>query len=144
MPVILKSSVSVRGLADLAKEAMEAQRESIYRRLAYIGEQCVNEARMNGRYTDRTGNLRGSVGYCISDNGVILNQGGFLQVLKGTEGPKNGADFASEIASQTEGIALILVAGMRYAIYVEDRGFNVLISAEDLAKGLISQLFEGN
>ena len=33
--------------------------------LQYIGERCVAEARENGSYQDRTGNLRNSVGYVI-------------------------------------------------------------------------------
>ena len=31
----------------------------------YVGEACLKEARLNGNYTDRTGNLRNSIGYAV-------------------------------------------------------------------------------
>ena len=34
----------------------------------YVGEACLKEARLNGNYTDRTGNLRNSIGYAVLFN----------------------------------------------------------------------------
>ena len=36
----------------------------------YVGEACLKEARLNGNYTDRTGNLRNSIGYAVLFNGA--------------------------------------------------------------------------
>ena len=40
-----------------------------------IGERCITEARDNGSYADRTGNLRNSVGYMVLLDGVVQSQG---------------------------------------------------------------------
>jgi hypothetical protein len=46
-------------------------------------------------------------------------------------GKQVGADFAAELAKQIpQTYALIIVAGMNYAAYVEDMKYNVLIPAE--------------
>lgn len=122
-------------------KGFEEQRQKVIRMLAYIGEQCVNDARLKGSYTDRTGNLRGSTGYCIVIDGQIMQTAGFAQVLGGSDGPNKGQDYVRQLAAgYTSGIVLIVVAGMHYAAYVADKGYNVLDSAEILAERLIGDL----
>ena len=60
----------------------------------------------------------------------------FNQVKQGTDGIKEGKELAKELAKQyTSGYALIVVAGMNYAEYVEAMdNKNVLASAELLAR----------
>ena len=38
-----------------------------------VGERCIIEARDNGAYTDRTGNLRNSVGYVVLLNLSLIH-----------------------------------------------------------------------
>src|SRR3954465_475262 len=52
--------------------------------LQRIGEQFVNNARSTNTYTDRTGNLRSSVGYIILLNGQKLFES--FQEIGGPEG----------------------------------------------------------
>lgn len=92
-------------------------------RLSRIGEQFVNDARENGSYTDRTGNLRSSIGYVILKNGQQIGGGGF----KGGEGERKGNDVLNGAkARYPVGYVLIVVAGMDYAAAVESKGRDVL------------------
>ncbi|WP_142783352.1 hypothetical protein [Changchengzhania lutea] len=91
--------------------------------LQYIGEQFVNEARISGNYTDRTGNLRSSIGYIILIDGKIEDR----NFQGNTEGQSQAQSFANEIALKyPKGYVLIGVAGMSYAAYVEAKGFDVI------------------
>lgn len=108
--------------------------------LQMVGEAVIAEARTSGSYTDRTGNLRSSVGYVIVRDGEIVNKGGFDS---GKEGAEEGARYAESLAGKyPQGIVLIVVAGMNYAAYVSAKGYNVLESAELLSEKMIKQLFE--
>lgn len=55
----------------IADEIRKSEKD-IIKKLSYIGEAAVNEARSNGDYIDRTGNLRTSVGYTILNDGKRL------------------------------------------------------------------------
>lgn len=128
--------------------AMEAEMERIrtvvLRRLMRAGEEAVNIARgadKNGKdWTDRTGNLRSSIGYVVVDNGKIVRAGGFQG--QGPEGGGKGQSYAETLAAQMAGeqSALIVVAGMHYASYVADKGYDVLDSATTIAKKVINEL----
>lgn len=126
-------------------EAVRAQMgravRSLIERFVEIGEACVTEARVNGNYTDRTGNLRSSIGYVVAYLGSVVASSSFAPVACATEGPDAGRALAEMVASQyPQGLVLVLVAGMDYAVYVQDKGYNVLDSAEILADKLVSQL----
>lgn len=112
--------------------------EVIIRNLIYLGEECVNKAREDGNYTDRSGNLRGSIGYVIVANGEIERLSGFSKSYGGKDGRgiKEGEDFAKSLIKKYQtGYALIVVAGMNYAAYVEAiNNYVVLTSAELYAR----------
>lgn len=124
----------------------------IIRQLSYIGEKCVAMAREQGDYDDITGNLRSSISYTIIVDGKTI-QSGKTQPTEGKKG--NGAEGEKQAkamirkltAEYTDGIVLVVFAGMHYAVYVEDvRGRDVLASSklecERLAKKLLGKLFE--
>lgn len=109
--------------------------------LQYVGESCVRHARNHGTYTDRTGNLRSSVGYVIGDNGKVVGRSEFRPVKESHEGAKTGKEYAERLAAKfPQSIALIVVAGMSYAVHVQRKGYDVTISAELLAEQLLRQL----
>lgn len=116
--------------------------QRVLERLYYLGEMCVNEARTMGSYTDRTGNLRSSVGYGVFKDGVELGVGGFEQVNNANEGMGEGRSLLRKIAGeQPKGsYSLVVVAGMNYGVYVEARGYNVLSSSELLAERELPRL----
>jgi hypothetical protein len=103
-------------------------------RLQYLGEQCVTKARISGDYMDQTGNLRSSIGYIVFKNGVALHVS-FEQTGSGLKGTNEGRSIAIKAGSKyKEGICLVVVAGMNYALAVESRGRDVLTSTELFAK----------
>lgn len=110
--------------------------------LNYVGLECVKEARTMRKYTDQTGNLRSSTGYAVVYNGRIVKQSNFEKVKQeATEGTATGKRLIQQLASSyADGLVLVLVAGMDYAVYVEARGYNVLNSAEDLARRLVPEM----
>lgn len=117
----------------------------IVRKLLEVGERCVNRARITKEkgkdYTDQSGNLRGSVGYILIANGVIINEGGFEPVNGSMEGPEAGRGLARRLAEgYRQKYVLIVVAGMSYAKCVSDKGYDVLDSAELLAEKLLGEL----
>lgn len=122
----------------------EKAREGAITALNYVGLECVKEARQNGGYTDRTGNLRSSVGYVVLENGVPIKKGGFQKVLAtATEAQTKSETLISKLsATYKTGLVLVVVAGMNYAAYVEAKGYNVLNSAETLAKKLVPKMLK--
>ncbi len=89
---------------------------------------------------DRTGNLRGSIGYIIVRDGKIEQ----LQIVPGAtaKGKKECSSFLQELSkSHKSGIVLIVVAGMNYAEYVESiHGLDVLTSAELYVKSVFPSM----
>lgn len=118
-----------------------------FRALSYLGELCVAKVRdRSGQdsWYDITGNLRSSVGYVIARDGVILASEGFRQVKDGSGGVKEGRELAEELArAHGSGYALVVVAGMSYAEYVEAMdNKDVLASAELWAKAEAPKVME--
>ena len=58
------------------------------------------------------------------------------------KGIKVGQSVAENIGKETKGVALVVVAGMNYAAYVEAKGYNVLASAEHLAERELPRMLE--
>lgn len=91
--------------------------------LKYAGETGVKIARESGRYNDITGNLRSSIGYAILKEGKPLYED-YTEGPRGTD-RKTGVQRSKRLVEQVSktaktGFALILVAGMDYALYVEN------------------------
>lgn len=120
----------------MGKEILD---KKVVRTLVHIGESSVNEAVNNGNYTDKTGNLRSSIGFVVANDGRVIEEGGFWN-MGGTEGQAIGRALAYQKASETTEISLIVVAGMKYAQYVADKGYNVLDSAEIVIQDIARQL----
>lgn len=139
----VKLKMSKDSINRVLSNAIEEKRAAIIQTLLFIGESCVNDARLNGSYTDRTGNLRSSIGYRVIDNGTVVGSGGFKRVKDGEQGASKGSryiDAITERYANFSGLVLVVVAGMNYASYVADRGYNVLQSAELVAEGLVNDL----
>lgn len=106
-------------------------------RLQYLGEMCVKHARevpAEAGFHDVTGNLRSSIGYVVFKDGMAVKSQ-YTSVLEGVEGAIKGEALAKRVGSKyTNGIALVVTAGMDYAICLESKGKDVLSSAEMLAK----------
>lgn len=125
-------------LEEYLQGVMERLDKVILRNLNYLGMECVRIAKTRNTYIDRTANLRNSIGYVIVKNGNVVkdyfkNDGRGVDWKPTDEKGENiGERVAYEIAQRfTDGYALIVVAGMHYAVYVEDvHHLDVLASAE--------------
>lgn len=125
-------------------EQVEGARIGAINALNYVGLQCVTEARKSGKYTDQTGNLRSSIGYVVLEDGKPVKKGTFNKVLAtANEAEVKSNELITRLASTyNTGLVLVVVAGMDYAAYVEARGYNVLNSAETLAKTLVPKMLK--
>jgi len=122
---------------------IERRKADMLNAVAYVAEQSLIAAREIITYTDRTGNLRSSTGYCIVVDGEVWKKSHFEKVKDGAAGVVDGKSFIDGIvAKHPNGIVLIVVAGMNYAKYVQDYGYDVLDSAELVAERLMSSVFE--
>lgn len=115
-------------------------------RMQRLGEMCLIEARNNKGYMMQTGALLSSTGYTIFVDGVALHSQ--FDAASGAEsnaaqnGIKAGQALAEKVGKNTKGVALVVVAGMDYAAYVEAKGYNVLSSAEHLAQRELPRMLE--
>ncbi|MCB6712275.1 HK97 gp10 family phage protein [Bacteroides xylanisolvens] len=117
--------------------------------LQYIGEECVRQARENGNYIDHTGNLRNSIGYVLLHDGNIISnnfeervQSKVIDKANGM-GVLEGRTLAEKLAKDfTKGYALIIVAGMNYAYYVETLNKDVLDGAERYAMRVVPKMIK--
>jgi hypothetical protein len=119
----------------------------ILRALSYLGEDCVKRIRdRSGKdsWFDQTGNLRSSIGYAVYEKGRTVITSAFSQILNGSEGSNEGRKMIDSLAkTYSETYALVVVAGMDYAEYVEARdNKDVLASAELYAMGKIDETLE--
>lgn len=103
-----------------------------------LGEKCVTEMRLNKGYTMQTGALLSSSGYSVFKDGVAIHTA--FEAASGADstaaaqGIKKGQSLAGKVGKETKGISLVVVAGEKYAVYVESKGYNVISSAEHLAQ----------
>ncbi|MXV16833.1 hypothetical protein [Hufsiella ginkgonis] len=114
--------------------------DAIFRLFHYVGESFVANARTNGTYIDRTGNLRQSIGYIIYKDGSkrAISFPGAVP-----DGLKAARDAFNEIPSaDRKGYILIVVAGMNYAAAVESKGYDVLTNSSDRAESMLKQQLE--
>lgn len=117
--------------------------------LQYIGEECVRQARENGNYIDHTGNLRNSIGYVLLYDGNIISsnfeervQSKVIDKVNGM-GVLEGKKLAEKLAMNfNKDYALIVVAGMNYAYYVETLNKDVLDSTERYAMRVVPKMIK--
>ena len=128
------------------QHAEDHAEEQFIRILKWVGEKAVNEAKDSGNYDDHTANLRNSIGYVVSVDGQVVDE--YFEISKqgtvpSSEDPlKYGRTLAVEVAQSKRGIALVVVAGMRYASYVESKKKVVLTSAEQFASQYLPNLLK--
>jgi hypothetical protein len=143
MDLKVKMTTQKKAIRAYIEDSVGKYRQLLIRQLFVVGEKCVNDARLQGSYKDRTHNLRSSIGYGVVDNGNIVTVAGFRQLdADAKDGPQKGRDYLDSLLKENRvnGPTLVVVAGMNYAKYVADRGYNVLDSAEMLAERLVKEL----
>lgn len=131
----------MKELQNYLKNGVEAElHRQIVRNLEHLGMECIIVAKLSKEYINRTGNLENSIGYLILKDGQIISS-----TFGNGEGGKQGKIHAGNVSKQyQEGYALIVVAGMEYAGYVEDvHNLAVLKPAENYARSKAEQIMRG-
>lgn len=122
-------------------------RNEVSNALAKLGEECIAKIRDRSgseSWYDQTGNLRSSIGYAVYDYGWKKVQSSFQTVMGGSDGSSEGRKMINNLANEYSKVyALVVVAGMNYAKYVESlENKDVLASTELWAKGVIDARLE--
>ena len=146
------ANIDISQIRDQLEREVRKNIHRVIASLQYVGETVVNEIRTShiSDWNDRTGNLRSSVGYILSVDGQPMNMSGFERVdgpdrEKSTEdGSESGRAYAQSLCSlYPKGIALIVVAGMEYAAYVEAMENKVVLAQGEIeARKLVSEMLQ--
>ena len=135
------SNIDIKQIRDYLDKETRKNIQRVVASLQYVGETVVNEIRTShiSDWNDQTGNLRSSIGYILAVDGQPLNMSGFEKVDgpdrdKTTEdGSESGKSYAQSLCSlYPKGIALIVVAGMEYAAYVEAMENKVVLAQGEI------------
>lgn len=136
----IKPKFTAQALRNMLNGKLEIVKKAFFTYLQAIGEEFVKNARLKADFTDRTGNLRNSIGYIIMLDGKQLVSN-FTNTSKGDgsetekDGKAIGMAKAEEISAKfPSGYSLICVAGMDYAAAVESKGFDVISTSSIVAK----------
>jgi hypothetical protein len=146
MGLTIRPKFNVNDIRSAVERRLEKVENAILFRLQLIGEKFVTNARTNANFTDRTGNLRSSIGYVISKNGETVSEN-FKNAGTGPDG-KTGVGKSKEIAAKVagffpKGFALVVVAGMEYAAAVESKNYDVITSSSLIAEDELRKAIEG-
>jgi hypothetical protein len=147
MAVKLQLKLNKSDIKKLLQQRKERIEQALLLRLQRIGEEFVTNARDNATFTDRTGNLRSSIGYVILKDGKqIFSDFQRFPKAKGVKKPagKSGVTAAKEVINEAKanfstGIVLIGVAGMDYAAAVESKGYDVITASSILAENSLTK-----
>lgn len=124
---------NINQVRNFMQDRVDAYEQKTLEALQYAGEEFVNNARINGNYTDDTGNLRSSIGYVILKDGqeIYSSFPGDTAQGKRTARRESRRIVLDEV-SQTDykGYMLVGIAGMSYAAAVESRGYDVITGSE--------------
>lgn len=134
MPIVAPKN----NIADTLNAYAETMRAMVISMLQAEAMEVVNQIKMPieqggfRRYHDQTGNLTSSIGYIIMLDGDIVDEYGFNAALStGEQGVIEGRAYAQQVSiDYPKGFAVVVVAGMDYAAYVERRGLGGMTSGE--------------
>lgn len=129
-------ALEVKGLDTLKRKIEERKqvlRTVLDMKLMQLCEEAVAHAKANKGYKDRTANLKNSISFALYYDGELLHihEGKIPQPLERKKGQSEVTESLETYAAQEgvvspTGYSLVIVAGMIYGRYVEDRGYNVL------------------
>lgn len=126
----------------LEREVVPAAEDDAVEKLAEIGKYGFEIAFEHGEYADQTGYLRSSIGWGVSKYGVLVRTGGFRKVKDGG-GEDAGRRLLEQLAADfPDEICLFVVAGAKYAMYVEAKGFDVITFSKLQCERLANELFK--
>lgn len=144
--------LQIRGREALQQKLNE-KREQLIKvlnvRLMQLAEEAVVYSKDNKGYQDRTANLKNSISFALYlDGEIVTSKIGAIPKAEEAVGGQNAVGEALQNYAQQEGIvapkgySLIVVAGMNYGKYVEDKGYNVLHLTKYYLRSEMKKIFE--
>lgn len=142
---MIKAQFKASDIHKMVHRKIANMEKAIEARLIRIGDKFVRDARTKADFTDRTGNLRSSIGYLLLANGKLF-KADFDQTKDGVIGKATAQNYARELAAESvqysKGYVLIVVAGMEYAARVESHGYDVLTGSSIAATNELTKYFK--
>lgn len=159
-----KAELQIKGIEAL-KERLRKRKEvfknALGVQLMQLGEAVVIHAKQNKGYKDRTANLKNSISYALFLDGKQITKSigeGYNATYKDEHNKEHNNQYTKEEVMQmrsnaleeyaqkqgvvaTSGYSLIIVAGMSYGKYVEDKGYNVLHLSKYYMKDEMRRIF---
>ena len=148
-----KVDFKIKGIEELQKR-LNQMRESVDNKLAMelrqVGEEAVTFSKENKGYRDHSSNLKNSISYALFKDGELIEQliGIIPKPNEDAGGQAQVADNLARYATQEgvvkpQGYTLIVVAGMNYGKYVEDKGYNVLYLTQNYLREELKKVING-
>ena len=146
-----KAELQIKGIEAL-KERLK-KREEVFKnalgvQLMQLGEAVVTHAKQNKGYKDRTAHLKNSISYALFlDGELVQSVTGAIPHPEEVQGGQKEVDNALSTFSNQSGViaskgyTIIVVAGMNYGKYVEDKGYNVLHLSKYYMKDEMRRIF---
>lgn len=143
----LKANFSMGDIQQRNQQFVDAVLITIEKVLQRSIIEVMKTAKNNDTYTDRTNNLRSSIGYVLYKDGqkvsASFEKAGDGKDSDGAVGAKEGLAYADSVANSfNRGYVVVLVAGMDYAAYVEAKGYDVITGASLNLDSEIKRQFE--
>lgn len=144
--------LQIRGREALQQKLNE-KREQLIKvlnvRLMQLAEEAVTYSKDNKGYQDRTANLKNSISFALYlDGEIVTSKIGAIPKAEEVVGEQDAVGEALQNYAQQEGVvapkgySLIIVAGMNYGKYVEDKGYNVLHLTKYYLRSEMKKIFE--
>lgn len=147
-----KVELQIKGREALQKRLNEKRQyviNTLNTRLAQLAEEAVTYSKNNKGYKDRTANLKNSISFALYlDGQLITSSVGKIPKAEEAEEGQEGVSAALSEYAQKEGVvapkgySLVIVAGMNYGKYVEDKGYNVLHLTKYFLRDEMKKIFE--
>lgn len=138
----IKLSTSQSALEQFFKTAFEIVKKEIILAFSKLGEEStvrIRDRSAEESWIDHTSNLRSSIGYAVYDHGLKEIESTFATLGTGADGSSEGKKMVQQLAQEYSNVfALVVVAAMDYAGYVEDMdNKDVLASTELWARSVV-------
>ena len=147
-----KVELQIKGREALQKRLNEKRQQIISylnMRLMQLAEEAVTYSKENKGYQDRTANLKNSISFALYlDGQLVTSVIGKIPKAEEAEGGQESVSVALGEYAQKEGVvapkgySLVIVAGMNYGKYVEDKGYNVLHLTKYFLRDEMKKIFE--
>lgn len=142
----IRCTTAKSAIDNFFRKAMKILHDEIFEAFAKLGEECVIKAKdrpESESWYDHTSNLRNSIGYAVYEYGKNLIGSAFEPVSggRGAQGYVESKKMVDELANKyADTYALVVVAGMSYAEYVEAcENKDVLASTEIWARSQVDR-----